>query len=129
MLRFTITSQFIGAVIVTLRADIQLRNLPYAKRGLHPGAGEAGMTHHTASRIIVSPISPMIPIIPFAPSDHDADAQNKPRYHKEGINLFLPFYPLVCQSAQEIGGNKSQFKTLVIYFLLRKDTSQNPLFS
>jgi len=45
------------------------------------------------------------------------------------VSILWGAYPLVCQSAQEIGGNKSQFKTLVIYFLLRKDTSQNPLFS
>ena len=38
-------------------------------------------------------------------------------------------YPLVCQSAQEIGGNKSQVVILVIYFQLRKNTYQIPLFS
>ena len=32
-------------------------------------------------------------------------------------------YRFVCQSAQEIGGNKSQSEILVIYFQLRKDTS------
>ena len=39
------------------------------------------------------------------------------------------YYPLVCQSAQEIGGNKSQFEILLFYFQLWKDTSQIPLFS
>lgn len=53
--------EFIGAVIATPRTNIyqnpNSRISRTRKTGLHPHTGEADMIHHTASRIIVSPIS------------------------------------------------------------------------
>lgn len=53
--------EFIGAVIATPRTNIyqnpNSRISRTRKTGLHPHSGEADMIHHTASRIIVSPIS------------------------------------------------------------------------